>query len=309
MAGFEVCTEDEGDGNMLRFYLSENGVVYYRREREKARNIVSVLRNMGTTEQMRSELERMGIPFQYPKPKELLSYLVRIGIDCEGLVLDFFAGSCTTAQAAIELARESSEPRRSYIMIQLPELLDESDSSQRPGFEFCERNGLAPNIAEIGKERIRRVAGKIEEEDPEYQGDLGFKVFKLDASNVIPWDADFDTLEESLFNAVENIKPDRSESDVLYEILLKYGLDLTLPIEERKIEGKAVFVIGAGALVICLDDAVTLKTVEGIAALKEELKPEIMRVVFKDAGFEDDVVKTNAVQILKQADIDDVKSL
>jgi len=103
------CTPiDEGNGNTLRFYLSEKGVIYYRRDREKARNILSVLRNMGTTEQMRSELERMGIPFQYPKPKELISYLIRIGADTEGLVLDFFSGSCTTAQALLELGRDTS---------------------------------------------------------------------------------------------------------------------------------------------------------------------------------------------------------
>ena len=139
--------------------------------------------------------------------------------------------------------------------------------------------------------------------------DLGFKVFKLDSSNIKPWDADFDNLEDSLFNAVENIKTDRSEVDVLYELLLKYGLDLSVPIEEREIAKNTVYVIGAGALVVCLSKQISLEVVEGIAALKEELTPEVMRVVFKDSGFKDDVVKTNAVQILRQAGIDDVKSL
>ena len=122
-------------------------------------------------------------------------------------------------------------------------------------------------------------------------------------------DADFDNLEDSLFNAVENIKPDHSEADVLYELLLKYGLDLAVPIEERKIEGKVVYIIGTGALIVCLAKQIGLEVVEGIGALKEELKPEVMRVVFKDSVFTDDVVKTNAVQILRQAGIDDVKSL
>ena len=106
-----------------------------------------------------------------------------------------------------------------------------------------------------------------------------------------------------------NIKPDRREEDVLYEILLKYGLDLTLPISEHTIAGQKVFDIGMGALIICLADAISLDVVEGMAKLKEELNPEIMRVVFKDSGFKDDVVKTNAVQILKQAGIVDVRSL
>jgi adenine-specific DNA-methyltransferase len=142
-----------------------------------------------------------------------------------------------------------------------------------------------------------------------FEGDLGFKVFKLDASNIKPWDADFDNLEHALLNSVENIKPDRSEADVLYELLLKYGLDLAVPIEERKLSGKTVYIIGAGALIVCLADEVKLDVVEGIAKLKDELQPEIMRVAFKDAGFKDDVVKTNAVQILRQASIEDVKSL
>jgi len=181
------------------------------------------------------------------------------------------------------------------------------------------------NIAEIGKERIRRVIRKMETEHSEKaQGsqdsflkrledtpelDLGFKVFKLDASNIKPWDADFDNLKTALFDAVENIKPERTEADVLYELLLKYGLDLAVPIEERKIDRKTVYIIGAGALIVCLDKKINLKVVEGIAALKDELKPEIMRVVFKDSGFADDVVKTNAVQILRQAEIEDVKTL
>jgi adenine-specific DNA-methyltransferase len=181
------------------------------------------------------------------------------------------------------------------------------------------------SIADIGKERIRCVIRKLETKRGEkakeakasllmntedtLEIDLGFKVFKLDAGNIKPWDADFDNLERALFDSIENIKPDRSEADVLYELLLKYGLDLAVPIEERKIAGKTVYIIGAGALIVCLDKRISIEVVEGIAALKGELKPEIMRVVFKDSGFADDVVKTNAVQILRQAEIEDVKSL
>ena len=112
-----------------------------------------------------------------------------------------------------------------------------------------------------------------------------------------------------LLDAIENIKPDRTELDILYELLLKYGLDLAVPVEERTIEGKTVYVVGGGALIVCLADEITLEAVEGIASLKLELQPEITRVVFKDAGFPDDVVKTNTVQILRQAGIEDVKSL
>lgn len=243
--------------------------------------------------------------FPFPKPVRLLIDLFKITTSDQeeekddDIILDFFSGSSTTAHAIFEFNKENGS-NYTFILVQLPEFCGQESEAFKAGYK---------TIADIGKERIRKSAAKIKEENPNYEGDLGFKVFKLDASNVIPWDADFDTLESSLFNAVENIKPERSEADVLYEILLKYGLDLTLPIEERKFEGKTVFVIGAGALIVCLDSDITLKTVEGIAALKTELKPEVMRVVFKDAGFKDDVVKTNAVQILKQANIDDVKSL
>ncbi len=142
--------------------------------------------------------------------------------------------------------------------------------------------------------------------------DLGFKVFKLDSSNIKAWDPDFNQLEHSLLSATEVIKPERTEADVLYEILLKYGLDLTLPLEKRELDGKTAHIIGGGSLVICLAQNMTLAVVEKIAALKDEFKPETppgMRVVFKDAGFANDELKTNAVQILKQRGIEDVRAV
>ncbi|MBT7179725.1 MAG: site-specific DNA-methyltransferase, partial [Nitrospina sp.] len=194
----------------------------------------------------------------------------------------------------------TNERTINFITVQLPEICEENSCAKRDGYK---------TIAEISKERIRRAGAKIKEENPEYEGDLGFKVFKLDATNIKPWEVDFDMTERTLEDFISNIKPDRREEDVLYEILLKYGLDLTLPISEHTIVGQKVFDIGMGALIICLADAISLDVVEGIAKLKEELNPEIMRVVFKDSGFKDDVVKTNAVQILKQAGIVDVRSL
>ena len=142
-----------------------------------------------------------------------------------------------------------------------------------------------------------------------YQGDLGFKVFKLDSSNLKPWDANFDSLANDLAEATEVVKAERSREDVLYEILLKYGLDLTLPIETHTLEGKTVYEVGAGALVVCLDSGITEAVAEAIGKLKETLEPEVMRVVFKDSGFANDAAKVNAVQVLKQFGIDDVKSI
>ena len=134
-------------------------------------------------------------------------------------------------------------------------------------------------------------------------------MLKLDSSNIKTWDSDFDNLESNLLDAVDNIKSDRTAEDLLYEVLLKYGLDLTLPIEEKSINGSKIFVIGFGALIVCLDDHITLDTVKHIAKLKEEYESEITRVVFKDSSFADAVVKTNALQTLKQFGIDEVVSI
>jgi adenine-specific DNA-methyltransferase len=266
-----------------------------------------------TTEQLTRLMN--GKFFLNPKSQDLMHDLVSYVTAKDDTVLDYFSGACTTAHAILDLNREDSGNRK-FIMVQLPEPCDDKSEALKAGFM---------TIADIGKERIRRVIKKLESEQEEraeeaegklprasdnpVELDLGFKVFKLDASNIKPWDADFDNLEKALWDAVENIKPDRSEADVLYELLIKYGLDLAVPIEERQIFGKTIFIIGAGALIVCLAKKITLEVVEGIADLKEELKPELMRVVFKDSGFADDVVKTNAVQILHQAGIEDVKSL
>ncbi|MBT6757412.1 MAG: site-specific DNA-methyltransferase, partial [Candidatus Jacksonbacteria bacterium] len=253
--------------------------------------------------------------FSFPKPSALIKHFFGFTLndeeDSSGVYLDFFAGSCASAQAVFELNKEDNGNRK-IIMVQLPELIDNSDKKKKENkntIKFLNENGLPVNLAEVSKERIRRAAAKIKEEKPEYEGDLGFKVFKLDSTNIKPWEVDFDLTERTLEDYISNIKSDRREEDVLYEILLKYGLDLTLPISERSIAGQKVFDIGMGALIICLADAISLEVVEGMAKLKEELNPEIMRVVFKDSGFKDDVVKTNAVQILKQAGIVDVRSL
>jgi adenine-specific DNA-methyltransferase len=266
--------------------------------------------------------------FDFPKPTVLLTDIVEQGSGTDGLVLDFFSGSSSTAHAVLKLNVQKTGNRK-FIMVQLPETTDEKSEAFKAGYK---------TIAEISKERIRRAAAKIKEElttkdtkdtrkeesedlfsvaDKENfrevrasnLPDLGFKIFKLDSTNIKPWEVDFDMTERTLEDFISNIKPARREEDVLYEILLKYGLDLTLPISEHTIAGQKVFDIGMGALIICLADSISLEVVEGMAKLKEELNPEIMRVVFKDSGFKDDVVKTNAVQILKQAGIVDVRSL
>ena len=237
--------------------------------------------------------------FDFPKDISVLARLIDTFTGESDLVLDFFAGSSAFAHACIELNVRRSKANR-FVMVQLPEITDEKSEAFKAGYK---------TISDISKERIRRAACQIKDENPDYQGDLGFKVFKLDSTNIKPWELDFDLTEQDLEDQISNIKHGRKEEDVLYEVLLKYGLDLTLPIAEHSVAGHKVFDIGMGALVICLSDDITLDVVEGIVKLKDELNTEIIRVVFKDAGFADDVVKTNAVQILKQAGIEDVRSL
>ncbi|GAD81289.1 site-specific DNA-methyltransferase [Vibrio ezurae] len=218
--------------------------------------------------------------FDYPKPTELLSRLIEISTMSGDIVMDFFAGTGSLGHAAYEL---SNKENRKFILIQLPEKMASTSYSV---------------ISELTIDRLKSVTPNT-----------GLKVFKLDETNIRPWEADFENLELVLQQSEQSIKGDRTSEDVLYEIFLKYGYDLTTPVETELVNGKIVFVVGAGALFVCLDDDITTKTVEGIAKLKEDYDPETTQVVFKDEGFADDRVKTNAIQILKQAAIDDVKSI
>ena len=184
---------------------------------------------------------------------------------------------------------------RQFIIAQLPEPSDEKSEAFKSDYE---------TIAAIGKERIRRVAAKIKKEKPGYDGDLGFKVFKLDSTNIKSWEVGSNLTEKTLEDYISNIKPDRREEDILYEVLLKRGLVLTLPITEHTIDGRKVFDVDKGKLLICLSDSISLELASGIAKLKDESNLEIKWVVFKDSGFENDMVKTNAFLILKQSCID-----
>jgi len=242
--------------------------------------------------------------FDHSKPSSLIQNIIEISTDKDEchLILDFFSGSGTSGHAAI-LQNSKDGGNRRFICVQLDELIDKSSDAFKAGYV---------TIADIGKERIRRAGEKIVtniNKSGIKNIDAGFKVFKLDSSNIKPWDADFDTLSEDLLSANEVIKPERTQEDVLFEILLKYGLDLNLPVNVHTLEGKTVFEVGAGALLVCLDKDVTESVAEAIGQLKAKLTPAVCRVVFRDAGFADDAAKVNAVQVLKQFGIDDVKSL
>ena len=265
----------------------------YRKSTYKPKSIwddVSVITEKGTV-----ELGQLGLGkyFDFPKPLGLLSKILQIGTGSEDLILDFFSGSATTAHAVMQLNAEDGGHRK-FIMVQLPEPCEEGTEAAKAGYK---------NICEIGKERIRRAAKKIREENPLacQNQDMGFKVFKLDTSNLLPWNPNAETLAQDLYKAVNNVLADRSTDDLLYEILLKCNLPLTLPIEKKQFGGNTVHIVGMGALAICLDKPIPATIADEIVKLRDEYAPIVpMQVVFRDNGF-DDVSKTNALQILKQA--------
>lgn len=284
--------------------------------------------------------------FDYPKPISLIKYLIGFIANDNDIILDFFSGSCSTAEAAVKWSIENKKKLK-YIMVQLPEPTGEKTNAFSEGFK---------NIADLGKERIRRVLTKIETEKEALKKelknkkivlteletqkaktpklfengkskdledlessveelktkianiestDLGFKVFKLDKSNFKIWDGSVENdVPKQIEFAINHINPDSSELDILYEILLKAGFELTLPIQELTLADKKVYSVEDDALLICLESELTEDVIRAIAA------KEPARVVCLDAGFKNnDQLKTNAVQIMKSHNVHDFKTV
>lgn len=254
------------------------------------------------------ELKNLNIPFSFPKPSKLIKYLQKISsVGDDSIILDFFSGSATTAHAVMQLNAEDGGNRR-FICVQLPEPTQEDSEAFKAGYK---------HICEIGKERIRRAGEKIKieiesgneqlkfDEEPKTVPDIGFKVFKLDSSNLKKWNPDFDNIERTLDDMINNYVPDRTEEDVVYEFMLKMGLDLSYPVDVTEIDGKKVYSIGFGALMMCLDDNITVSVAEGMVKMYKELAPETWKVIFKDEGFADDCTKTNIKLTLIQAGLEE----
>ena len=208
---------------------------------------------------------------------------------------------------------------RRYLIVQLPEPLDPEDKDQKAAAMFCDQLGRPRTIAEMTKERLRRAGKKIKEENPLLTGDLGFRVFKLASSNIRAWEPDSAKLPETLEASIDHLKTDRTEQDILFELLLKLGLDLCVPIETKRVTGTAkqaheVHSIGGGSLLVCLSPAITQADVEPLAlalvAWHEQLTPAgETTVVLRDSAFADDVAKTNLTAILQQHGLETVRSL
>ena len=251
--------------------------------------------------------------FSFPKPVRLIETVIEQGSYRDDIVLDFFAGSGTTAHAV--MAKNASDGgERRFILVQLQEPLDEKNRDQKTASDFCDSLGIPRNIAELTKERIRRAAVCINKANPTFAGDVGFRVLKLDSSNIQAWDPERDNLEVTLLESIEHVKRGRSEDDILYELLLKLGLDLCVPIETRMMAGKTVRSVGAGTLIACLAERITSDEIEplglGIAEWHAELEPAgDTTVVFCDSAFADDVAKTNLTAILEQRGLGNVRSL
>ncbi|HNP50534.1 MAG TPA: site-specific DNA-methyltransferase [Nitrosomonas nitrosa] len=242
--------------------------------------------------------------FDHPKPSVFIKHLLNISTTNNDLILDFFAGTSPTAQATINLNHEDGKNRK-FIMVQLPELCAAESVAYNEGYK---------TISDIGKKRILQVINQIKEQDADYIGDLGFKVFKLGSSNISAWNPDHTDLEGTLLSHEEHLIEGRTEQDVLYELLLKRGVDLAVPIESREVVGKNIYSIGYGVLFACLDESISREQVENIAQAiidwQAELAPNSeTHVFFRDSAFENDKAKTNMAAILEQNGITHVRSL
>jgi adenine-specific DNA-methyltransferase len=290
-----------------------------RLEKGETKTPSSVQTSCGTTKDGSAQLaEILGGKkiFSYPKPTSFISKLIQFGClpNRNQLILDFFAGSSTTAHAVMQLNAEDGGNRK-FIMVQLPEPCDEKSEAFKAGYK---------NIAEISKERIRRAGKKILEEkaagtkdgkkkkdsdEPDLFSsteqtesandakdlDIGFRVLKVDSSNMADVFYKPDEMKQDLLaSQTDNVKPDRTPEDLLFQVMLDSGIPLSLPITERDLHGKRVFFVNETDLVACFDTGVGEELVKELA----EMKP--LKVVFRDSGFESDSVKINVGQIFKQ---------
>ena len=276
----------KGDGApQLKRYLSEvqDGVVP---------NTYWSYDEVGHTDSSRKELKKIfetSAPFDNPKPTGLIKKILQIAVNKDDLILDFFAGSATTAHAVMQLNAEDGGNRK-FIMVQLPEPCDEKSEAFKAGYK---------TIAEISKERIRRAGEKILEGECHegWNKDIGFRVLKIDSSNMADVYYRPDAIEQGQLKIfTDNIKSDRKPEDLLFQVLLDWGVDLSLPIRKETVQGKTVFFVNEPPydLVACFDTGVNEDLV------KELAKVEPLRVVFRDTGFVSDAVKINVEQIFKQ---------
>ena len=255
----------------------------YEKLDEASSKLYSIIKVL--SEEGKKDLEALGIKgFSYPKPVEIIKQLVEAGSDKNSIVLDFFSGSATTAHAVMQLNAEDGGHRK-FIMVQLPEPCDEKSEAFKAGYK---------NICEIGKERIRRAGDKIKAEHPDADLDIGFRVFRVDESNMknVYYHPE-EVTQLMLGETVSNIKEDRTDMDLLYACLLDWGVEINLPHTSTQVAGCTVHNVDNGALAACFDKAVPRAVVEYMANLQP------LRAVFRDSAFATDAEKINVTEIFK----------
>ena len=222
--------------------------------------------------------------FDYPKPVELIKRCLQLYSNQDSIVLDFFSGSATTAHAVMQLNAEDGGHRK-FIMVQLPEPCDEKSEAYKAGYK---------NICEIGKERIRRAGDKIKAEHPDADLDIGFRVFRVDSSNMRDvYYKPEEFTQTMLGEAVSNIKPDRTDLDLLYACLLDCGVPIHLPHTTTTVDGCTIHNVDNGALMACFDEHIPHSVIRAIAAEAP------LQVIFRDSAFAADADKINVTEIFK----------
>ena len=223
--------------------------------------------------------------FDYSKPKELVEHLLRLGSSSDSLILDFFSGSATTAHAVMQLNAED-RGKRKYICVQLPEQTPEESEARKAGYS---------TICEIGKERIRRAGKKIKEESEATELDTGFRVLRVDTSNMEEVYFEPAALQQDqLFGQVNSVKEDRNDLDLLFGCMVDWGVELSYPLRLEEMAGKRLHIVNDGALVACFEEDIDLEVIRAIAKL------EPLRVLFRESCFASDADKLNIYEQFKQ---------
>ena len=233
--------------------------------------------------------------FSFPKPLDLIEFLQKVGADDDSIILDFFGGSSSTAHSVLKLNAEENCNRK-FILIQIPEETDEKSEAYIAGYK---------NICEVGKERIRRAGDKILEKSDNKDLDVGFKVFKIDESNFIPWNPslNLDNVDQAILTTGNNIVDGRSELDLIYELLLKLNMELNCSIDEEVINNHKIYVIDEGYALICLDSNIDESITQDLLQLKEDSMTEYCQVILRDDALDDNSA-INIYETLKSNNVE-----
>ena len=274
-------------GQSTVFVLTKTGAIETIKKRGEVSHVISFLNGMGGTQKATADMGELGNYFDYPKPVVLMKYLSKMYSEKDDIVLDFFSGSATTAHAVMQLNAEDGGNRK-FIMVQIPEETPEDSEARKAGYN---------TIPEIARERIRRAGKKIKEESPLTTADLdtGFRVFRLDEGNyedVKRSPKEFKQDQLDLF--LNNIKTDRNDLDLLFGCMLDWGVQLSLPMTQEVVDGKTIYTVNDGDLVVCFAENVSEDVVKAMA----EKMP--LRVIFRDSCFAQDADKINIYETFKQ---------